>query len=141
MIRIDRHTLLRDDDVAFAFDRSGGPGGQNVNKVATRVTLWFDVRGCSSLSVEQRGRLERVLGGRLDRDGRLRIVCQTHRSQSGNRREAVQRLVDLLRGALRPPKVRRATRPTVAAGERRLRSKSRRSEVKRQRRARGDEGS
>ncbi len=119
------------DAVRFTFDRSGGPGGQNVNKVSTRATLWFDLMRCTNLSDESRNRIADALAGRIDHAGQLRIVAQSHRTQARNRRAAVERLAELLRRALRPRVRRVATRPTGASQERRRREKEQRSRIKR----------
>jgi ribosome-associated protein len=121
------------EELEFAVSRSSGPGGQGVNTTDSRVELRFDVASSPSLSEQQRARLLEVLGGRLDRDGRLRVVAQTHRSQLLNRRAAVERLQALLADALRPRTPRRPTRPSTAAKRERLETKRRRGAVKRKR--------
>jgi ribosome-associated protein len=105
-----------------------------VNTTDSRVELWFDVAGSPSLSPDQRERLLSALAGRLDGQGRLRIVAQRSRSQLANRREAVARLQALLAGALRPRAHRRPTRPGTAARQRRLDAKRRQAARKRARR-------
>jgi len=117
-------------ELAFTTSRSGGPGGQHVNKVSTRVTLHFDVDRSPSLSDEQREVLRRRLATRISKDGRLRVVAQRHRSQAANRDEAVERFVALLRAALAPRTPRRATRVPVGERRRRVDDKRRRAEVK-----------
>ena len=138
-LRIDDTLVIPDGEVRFAASRASGPGGQNVNKVATRVTLAFDVAASQVLSPEQKARLTGRLGKRLG-DGRLlRVSVQEARSQIANRRLAEERLAELLRRALAPPPPpRRATRPSVASRTRRLESKRLRSRLKGRRR--GEDG-
>lgn len=127
--------------IEVRFDAASGPGGQHVNKVATRATLLFDFAACDRLSANQRERIGQRCATRLSRDGRLRIVAQRHRSQAGNRAAAEARLLELLAAALYVPKVRRPTRPSAGARGRRLAEKRRRGETKcrRQSRPGGDE--
>ncbi|MBC8447543.1 MAG: aminoacyl-tRNA hydrolase [Chloroflexi bacterium] len=120
-------------ELEFRFSRSGGPGGQHVNRSATRVELLFDVAGSPSLSEEQRQRVLTRLAGRMDSEGILRVVAESERSQFRNRQEAVERFQALLRQALHVPKRRRRTKVPRWAKERRLATKQRRSEVKRYR--------
>ncbi len=115
------------------FARSGGPGGQHVNKVSTRVTLRFDFQACEVLTPAQRGRIRQRLATRLSHDGRLRVVSRKSRTQSVNRAAAERRLIELLREALKVRRVRRPTRPTPASRERRLAEKRRQAETKRRR--------
>jgi ribosome-associated protein len=117
-------------ELHFRFSRSGGPGGQYVNRTETRVELLFDVAHSPSLSEGQRARLLGRLGGQLDREGVLHIVASARRSQLQNRGDAIARFQALLQSALRPHKRRVPTRPTPASHERRLASKHRRSEAK-----------
>ncbi len=127
-------------ELVFRFTRSGGPGGQHVNKAATQAELAFDVAGSPSLSAEQKQRLVSRLGAYVSTEGVLRITCQSTRSQAQNREEAVERFTALVRAALHVPKKRRRTRPSRASVQRRLAAKRRRSEVKRHRRAGADDG-
>jgi ribosome-associated protein len=122
---------LADDDLTWSFIRASGPGGQNVNKVASAVQLRFDLAGTRSLEPAVKARLKTLAGRRVTADGALIILARTQRTQEGNRREALQRLRELVLRALVVPKVRRATRPTRASRERRLEGKTRRHATKR----------
>jgi ribosome-associated protein len=131
MIRITDSISLDERDLEENFVRSAGPGGQNVNKLATAVQLRFDLRGSRALPPDVRARLERLAGRRLTAEGVLIITAQRHRTQERNRQEARERLVELIRRAAAPPKPRHATRPTVASKRKRLETKTRRSRLKR----------
>lgn len=135
MIQITPDLALPDEEVSFATSRSGGPGGQNVNKLETRVTLRFDLVGSPSLSEEQRARLRERLATRITKDGVLHVTSQKHRSQMANRDAAVERFVELVGEALREAVPRKKTRPSRAAKARRLEEKRRRSGRKRERAA------
>jgi ribosome-associated protein len=137
MMQIDESTFIADDEFVFKASRSGGPGGQNVNKLNTRITLLFDVAGSPSLSDEQRRRVMRKLSTRMDKHGVLRVVSQKGRTQEANRRAAIERLAQLLAGALKRRPVRKKTKTPASAHERRLKEKKHRSSQKRQR-ARSD---
>jgi ribosome-associated protein len=130
MIRVNAQISIDEREIEESFVRASGPGGQNVNKLATAVQLRFDVRGSPSLSAETRARLERLAGTRLTRDGVLVIIAQRHRTQARNRADARERLVDLIRRAAAVPIKRRATRPTKASRERRIEGKKRRAGIK-----------
>lgn len=119
------------DELWFTYSRSGGPGGQNVNKVNTRVTLRFDVAGCGSLTDGQKRRIRSRLATRVTRDGILMVVASRHRTQFANRRAAMERFVELLRDALKTQKVRRERTVSLSAKRRRLEEKRRRTETKR----------
>jgi len=127
------------DEIAWTVSRGGGPGGQHVNKVSTRVTLVLDVAGSPSLPGHAKRRIEERLASRLTRDGRLRITCGVHRSQAANRREALTRLTTLLTAALRPRPKRVETVVPASERGRRLEAKRRRGRAKRRRSAPGDE--
>jgi len=133
MLEITADLALPEEELAFQASRSGGPGGQNVNKVATRVTLLFDVDGSPTLTEAQRARLRERLATRISNAGVLQVTSQRHRSQARNREEAVVRFVELLRWALAERPERRPARPPRAARERRLAGKKRRAKVKRER--------
>ena len=130
MIRVNAQISIDEREIEESFVRASGPGGQNVNKLATAVQLRFDVRGSPSLSAETRARLERLAGTRLTRDGVLVIIAQRHRTQARNRADARERLIDLIRRAATVPIKRRATRPTKASRERRIEGKTRRAGIK-----------
>ncbi len=133
MIGIGHGLSVREDEIRFSFSRSGGPGGQNVNKVATRVTLFFDVARSPSLSDDQKRVIRSRLATRVSKAGVLRVVSQKHRSQAANRTEAIGRFVELLRGSLKEKPRRRRTRAPRAVKERRLAEKKRRGRLKRER--------
>ena len=135
MIRVTAQISIDEREIEESFVRASGPGGQNVNKLATAVQLRFDVRGSPSLPAEVRARLERLAGARLTREGVLVIIAQRHRTQARNREDALDRLIELIRRAAIAPRPRRPTRPTKASRERRIEGKKRRSGIKRLRRA------
>ena len=129
---------LREDELAFRYTRSGGPGGQHVNTSSTRVELVFDLAGSPALSERERALARRRLRTRLDSEGRLRVVAQDERSRARNRAIAVDRFCELMREALRPPPPpRRATKPSRSATEQRLETKRRAGTRKRLRRPPG----
>jgi ribosome-associated protein len=130
MIPVTDTLALDPREIEESFVRASGPGGQNVNKLATAVQLRFDVRRSPSLPDEVRARLERLAGRRLTQEGVLVLTAQRFRTQERNREDALERLVALVRQATERPKPRRATRPTRASKERRLAEKSRRGAVK-----------
>jgi ribosome-associated protein len=131
MIRITATIAIDEREIAESFIRSSGPGGQNVNKLATAVQLRFDVRHSRFLPDEVRARLEKLAGRRITRDGVLVITAERHRTQDRNRQDARERLVALIRQAAIRPKPRRATKPTAGSRERRIKAKKRRSGIKR----------
>jgi ribosome-associated protein len=135
MIRITPDITLREAELKLDFVRSSGPGGQNVNKVATAVQLRFDVRRSNSLREEVRQRLIRIAGKRVNKEGVLLIDARRFRTQERNRQDAVERLIQWIRRAAERPKKRIKTKPTAGSRERRLEGKRQRSETKRLRRA------
>jgi ribosome-associated protein len=134
MIEITPTLNIDDDEIHFDFIRAAGPGGQNVNKVATSVQLRFDVCNSSSLEMDVKERLIRLAGSRMTDDGILIIAAKRYRTQEQNRYDAVQRLITLIQMAAERPKVRRATRPSLTARAARVGSKKKRGELKRTRR-------
>jgi ribosome-associated protein len=115
---------IPDEDLQFQFVRGSGPGGQNVNKVATAAQLRFDLAGTLALSPSVKARLRALAGRRVSAEGALLISARTHRTQEGNRREALERLHDLIAQACIEPKKRRPTRPTFGSQQRRMERKT-----------------
>jgi ribosome-associated protein len=138
MIRIDHRISIDERELEERFIRASGPGGQNVNKLATAVQLRFDVRHSPSLPPQVRTRLERLAGRRLTRDGVLVINAQRHRTQERNRQDALERLIALIQRAAVAPVPRRPTKPTAGARERRLQSKKHRGSIKDLRQVKSD---
>jgi ribosome-associated protein len=130
MIQITEDITIDEREIQEAFIRASGPGGQNVNKVATAVQLRFDAAGSPSLPDDVRRRLAAVAGKRMTDAGILIIQARRFRTQEQNRQDALERLIHLIREAALPPKPRRKTLPTAASRERRLDSKRRRSQTK-----------
>ena len=129
-IRITDDISIGESEIEESFVRSSGPGGQNVNKLASAVQLRFDVRGSPNLPDAVRLRLERLAGSRLTREGVLVINAQRHRTQERNRQDALDRLIALIALAAVAPRPRRPTKPTAGSRERRLEGKKRRATIK-----------
>jgi ribosome-associated protein len=135
MIEITPTFSLDESELQFSFIRSSGPGGQNVNKVATAVQLRFDLDR-SSLPGDVKARLRRIAGKKITNDGDLLIEAKQFRTQEQNRDEALNRLAGLLRRAFEKPKPRRKTKPTATSQEKRIKEKKQRGEIKKSRQAR-----
>lgn len=132
MLEITPTFSIDESELQLDFVRSSGPGGQNVNKVATAVQLRFDVRN-ASLPEDAKRRLLLLAGQRVTTEGKLLIEAKRFRTQEQNREDAIHRLVELLRKALIPPKPRKKTKPTAAAKEKRIKTKKLKGETKRMR--------
>lgn len=134
MIKITDSIYINESELKESFIRSSGPGGQHVNKVATAVQLRFNAKTSGNISKEVYNRLRTIAGSKLTEDGNLIIVSREHRSQSQNRRVALDKLISLLQQAAKKPKRRKKTRPSRASVEKRLRNKRLQSEKKKSRR-------
>lgn len=133
MIKLNSKTFIPEEKLRFKFSRSSGPGGQNVNKVNSRVTLFFDVTGSSEISNTQKSRILKRLGRRVDKNGILRVISQKYRTQTANRKATVRRLEELLKSALKNKPVRKKTTIPNKAKLKRLEEKRQRSILKKQR--------
>lgn len=133
MIKIRDGIVIREDSLIFKFSRSGGPGGQNVNKVNTRVTVFFDVAGSESFSEVQKKRILEKLKGRANKDGVLRVVSSKYRTQGQNRSAVVERLAELLKEALVKKVSRKKTAVPYRTKIKRLEQKKHRGDLKKQR--------
>jgi ribosome-associated protein len=122
-----------ESELSFSFVRASGPGGQNINKVATAVQLRFDVRNSASLPDDLKERLIKLAGARMTQDGELLIEAKRYRTQEQNRADALLRLTGLLEKAARRPRIRRATHPSLAARAKRIETKKKRGVIKKQR--------
>ena len=134
MIEVSSNVKIDESEIQYEFIRASGPGGQNVNKVASSVQLRFDIRNSTSLESEVKERLIKLAGSRVTDDGILVIEAKRYRSQEQNRFDAIQRLIMLIQKALERPKVRRATRPSLTAKAARVGDKKKRGEIKKTRR-------
>ncbi|MEZ5821192.1 MAG: alternative ribosome rescue aminoacyl-tRNA hydrolase ArfB [Bradyrhizobium sp.] len=129
MLRVSHNLAIDEDDIDIAFIRASGPGGQNVNKLATAAQLRFDI-GKIALPEDARARLIRLAGQRMTREGVIVIRADRFRTQERNRTDAIDRLLELLKESLIRPTPRRATKPTLGSKQRRLEGKKRRSDIK-----------
>ncbi len=140
MLEVTPSLVIEDAELEERFVRASGPGGQNVNKVATAVELRFNAAASPSIPADVFERLRTLAGSRMTAEGVLLIDARRHRTQAQNREDARERLVELLRQALVKPRRRRKTRPTRGSVEQRIQSKRKRSDIKRRRGAvAGDE--
>jgi ribosome-associated protein len=137
-LRVDSRVTLPAADLAARAIRSSGPGGQNVNKVSSKVELRFDLAGTRALAPDVKARLASLARGRLDADGQIVVVSQAERDQPHNLEDARAKLAALVARALVPPRPRKKTRPTAASRQRRLDAKTRRGATKRARRTLDD---
>jgi len=129
-LEINSAVTIPDSEISMAFVRASGPGGQNVNKVSSAVQLRFELEASTVLDWPTKQRLRALAGRRVTDDGGLQIIARNHRTQDSNRREALERLAELIRQALIRPKVRKATKPTKASQQRRMDTKTKVRRVK-----------
>jgi ribosome-associated protein len=130
MLNIGNNITISEDQLNFVFSRSSGPGGQNVNKVNTRVTLLFDVKNCIELTAWQKGLILRKLKTRINKDGVLRVIAQQHRTQAVNRKLTIERLQELLTEALKRMPPRKKTKMPYSVKRKRLNDKKHRGKTK-----------
>ena len=133
MIQISSKIEISESELIFTTSRSSGPGGQNVNKLNTRVALYFNIAASGAFSDIQKSRILKKLATRTSKAGLIRVVSQKHRTQSANRNAAVERLIDLLQAALKTNPPRRKTKVSFAEKQKRLREKKQHSLLKKQR--------
>ncbi len=139
MIEVSPTVKIDESEITLEFIRASGPGGQNVNKVASSVQLRFDILDSPSLEASVKHRLIRLAGSRVTEDGVLIIQARRYRTQEQNRDDAIQRLVSLVQEALVPPKARKKTRPSLASKAARVEEKKKRGQIKRIRRSAAEE--
>jgi len=138
MLEVNDRIRIPDEEFSWSFVRSGGPGGQNVNKVASKAVLRWNVVASPSLPDDIKARLQQQQGRRITVDGDLLLTSQRYRDQERNRLDCLEKLGDILRAAAVKPKVRRKTKPSRGSRERRLAAKKRRSAIKESRRGQDD---
>ena len=139
MLEINERYAIPDDELTFTFARSGGPGGQNVNKVSSKAVLRWDLAANTSLPEEVKVRLRGQERRRVTTEGELIVTSQAYRDQERNKQDCLDRLADMVRRALVVPKARKATKPTRGSKRRRLAEKRHRSATKEGRRGVGEE--
>ncbi|MBN2589924.1 MAG: aminoacyl-tRNA hydrolase [Sedimentisphaerales bacterium] len=132
-IEILGNIVIPEGEFIFKASRSSGPGGQNVNKLNTRISLFFNIKECDSFSDYQKKRILKCLSTRIDKEGCIRVVSQKFRTQNANRQAAIERLQELLEKALKPKPIRKKTKVPYSAKQKRLDEKKRRGKLKQQR--------
>jgi len=132
-IEITDSVVVPESELVFKASRSSGPGGQNVNKLNTRMTLFFNIQASSGFSDDQKNLLLKRLSKRIDKDGFVRVVSQKFRTQNANRQAAIERLQELLEKAIKPKPIRKKTKVPYSAKQNRLENKKHRSKLKQQR--------
>jgi ribosome-associated protein len=139
MLRVDDRIVIPESEIAVEVSRSGGPGGQNVNKVASKVQIRWNPAASASLPEPVRARLLAAVGSKLTKEGELLISSSRTRDQGRNLEDCLEKLRNLILASVKPPKVRRATKPTLGSQVRRVASKIKRSAAKKNRRAPEDD--